>query len=201
VRGDAGQDRIPETARVRSYPVVEQDRFVWVWMGDPARADARDILRFAWHTDPAWALKPGYIHYQAHYQLVVDNLLDFSHLSYVHPTTLGTARVAQVRAQVQPLEDGGLRITRWALDDEMPEPPPRGPLRGQRRPLADLRLAPAGLHAHGRRLRPGGHRGAEGRISAQAMKFRHTSVQTPRRCAPRTTSSARRATSSSTIPR
>ena len=34
-----GQDRIPLQARVRSYPVVERNRFVWVWMGDPALAD------------------------------------------------------------------------------------------------------------------------------------------------------------------
>jgi phenylpropionate dioxygenase-like ring-hydroxylating dioxygenase large terminal subunit len=174
-----GQDRIPEAARVRTYPVVEQDRFVWVWMGDPAHARAADILRFAWQADPAWALKPGYIHYQANYQLVVDNLLDFSHLSYVHPTTLGTAQVAQVRAQVQPL-DGGLRITRWALDDEMP-PNHRRVARFQGRvdrwqiyewhPPAFMRMdagsAPAGTGA------------PEGRIAAEAMKFRHTSVQTP----------------------
>lgn len=114
-----GQDRIPPMACVRRYPVVERDRFVWVWMGDADRADPATIPSFFWHDSPDWRMKPGYIHYQAHYQLVVDNLLDFAHLSYVHPTTLGTARVAQVRATVEPI-DGGLRISRWALDDEMP---------------------------------------------------------------------------------
>lgn len=124
-------------------------------------------------------MKPGYIHYQAHYQLVVDNLLDFAHLSYVHPTTLGTARVAQVRAQVETLE-GGLRITRWALDDDMPPNHRRvaqfkGKVdRWQRyewHPPAFMRMdagsAPAGTGA------------PEGHIVPQAMRFRHTSVQTP----------------------
>jgi hypothetical protein len=159
--------------------VVERDRFVWIWMGDPEQADPSTILSFFWHSSPEWAMKPGYIHYQAHVQLVVDNLLDFAHLSYVHPTTLGTARNAQVKAQVEPIE-GGLRITRWALDDEMP-PNHQRVARFQGRvdrwqiyewhPPAFMRMdagsAPAGTGA------------PEGRIAVVAMKFRHTSVQTP----------------------
>jgi phenylpropionate dioxygenase-like ring-hydroxylating dioxygenase large terminal subunit len=174
-----GQERIPPQARVRTYPVVERDRFVWVWMGAPERADPSQILDFFWHDHPGWRMKPGYIHYQAHYQLVVDNLLDFAHLSYVHPTTLGTARVAQVRAQVEPIE-GGLRITRWALDDDMP-PNHRRVAQFTGRvdrwqvydwhPPAFMRMdagsAPVGTGA------------PEGRIVPEAMRFRHTSVQTP----------------------
>ena len=174
-----GQDRIPPQARVRSYPVVERNRFVWVWMGDPAHADPATILDFFWHDHADWRMQPGYIHYQANYQLVVDNLLDFSHLSYVHPTTLGTARLAQVRATVEPHDDG-LRITRWTLNDEMP-PNHRRVARFEGlvdrwqiytwHPPAFMRMdagsAPAGSGA------PDGH------IVDVAMKFRHTSVQTP----------------------
>jgi vanillate O-demethylase monooxygenase subunit len=45
-----GQKRIPRTARVTSYPVVEQDALVWVWIGDPALADPGTIPR-ARHLD------------------------------------------------------------------------------------------------------------------------------------------------------
>ena len=38
---------------------------------------------------PGWRGTPGYMHYEANYLLITDNLLDFSHLSYVHETTLG----------------------------------------------------------------------------------------------------------------
>ena len=31
-----GQDHIPQNARVRTYPVVERYRWIWIWMGDPA---------------------------------------------------------------------------------------------------------------------------------------------------------------------
>ncbi|MFN0182352.1 MAG: Rieske 2Fe-2S domain-containing protein [Aquabacterium sp.] len=176
-----GQDHIPPQACVRSYPVVERDRFVWVWMGDPAAADESKILDFFWHDHADWRMKPGYIHYQAHWQLIVDNLLDFSHLSYVHPATLGTPSLAQTRAQVQPLPGGeGLQVTRWALNDEMPPNHKRvarfqGPVDRWQiytwHPPAQMRMdagsAPAGTGA------------PEGRIAPEAMKFRHTSVQTP----------------------
>lgn len=174
-----GQDRIPAQAMVRAYPVVERDRFVWVWMGEPERADPGRILDFFWHDHPGWRMKPGYIHYKAHYQLVVDNLLDFAHLSYVHPTTLGTASVAQLRAQVQAI-DGGLRITRWSIDDEM-SPNHRRVARFEGRvdrwqiyewhPPAFMRMDAGSA--------PTGSGAPEGRIAPEALTFRHTSVQTP----------------------
>ncbi len=34
-----GQDTVPSGARVRAYPVAERYNVVWIWMGDPARAD------------------------------------------------------------------------------------------------------------------------------------------------------------------
>src|SRR2546423_1360425 len=47
-----GQRLIPEDARVRNYPAVEKDQLVWVWMGDPARADTATIVDFPYHNDP-----------------------------------------------------------------------------------------------------------------------------------------------------
>jgi phenylpropionate dioxygenase-like ring-hydroxylating dioxygenase large terminal subunit len=40
------QDRIPERAKVPSYPVVEKDQLVWVWIGDPAKGDESKIVDF-----------------------------------------------------------------------------------------------------------------------------------------------------------
>jgi len=34
-----GQDRIPPKACVRVFKVVERSSWIWIWMGDPARAD------------------------------------------------------------------------------------------------------------------------------------------------------------------
>ena len=174
-----GQDRIPPNACVRSYPVVERDRFVWIWMGAAAAADATRIPGFFWHDSPDWRMKPGYIHYRAHYQLVVDNLLDFAHLSYVHPTTLGTANVAQVRAQVEPI-DGGLRITRWSLNDDMPPNHQRvARFQGKVDRWQIYEWHPPACMRMDAGSAPAGSGAPEGEVVPQAMRFRHTSVQTP----------------------
>jgi len=114
------QDTVPANAHVRAFPVVERDRWIWIWMGDPARADPAAIPDTHWLDDPAWRGKPGYMHYDVSYRLITDNLLDFSHLAYVHATTLGgggSDAYARVRPQVERL-DRGVKVTRWLLDDE-----------------------------------------------------------------------------------
>ena len=112
-----GQDRIPVGARVKRYATVERHRWVWLWLGDPEAADPSLIPDTHWLDDPDWACTPpGYLHYDVDYQLINDNLLDFSHLSYVHPTTLGgSEEYAQLRSKVDRLPRG-LRITRWFMD-------------------------------------------------------------------------------------
>ena len=179
-----GQSQIPPSACVKAYKVVERDRFIWIWMGDPAQADPARILDFFWHAHPEWRMKPGYIHYQAHYQLVVDNLLDFSHLSYVHPTTLGTVSNAQVRAQIDRLTDDttgpGLRITRWYINDEMsPNHKRVAPFEGlvDRWQIYEWH-APAFLRMDAGSS-PTGTGAPEGIRVPEALQFRHTSVQTP----------------------
>ena len=111
-----GQNAIPTAARVRAYPVVERRQWVWVWMGDPARADAALIPDTVALDHPDWRYKPAYLHYQASHELISDNVLDFSHLSYVHEKTLGGATaIAATRPKIE-LLDNGVRITREVRD-------------------------------------------------------------------------------------
>ena len=88
------QTRVPRTARVPSYPVVEQDSLVWVWIGDPARADATTIPRAPWLAAPGWTVVRGMEPLAARYGLLVDNLLDLSHETYLHGGYIGTPEVA-----------------------------------------------------------------------------------------------------------
>src|SRR5262245_49913693 len=47
------QDSIPAQAFVRSYPLVERDGIVWIWLGDPKRADPAQIVPYPYHgADP-----------------------------------------------------------------------------------------------------------------------------------------------------
>lgn len=75
---------------VKTYAVHEANRWIWIWMGDPTAADPSQIPNIWWYDHPRWAYKPnGYLQVAAHYLLIADNLLDFSHLPFVHPSTLG----------------------------------------------------------------------------------------------------------------
>ena len=115
-----GVDIVPSRARVATYPLVVKNRWVFVWMGDPDRADPA-LLPDNFSCDhPEWRNKPGYMHYDTNYLLICDNLLDFSHLSYVHENTLGgSPAIEQSRAEIE-LIPRGLRVTRRVPDVPAP---------------------------------------------------------------------------------
>ena len=112
-----GQDMIPATARVKTYPVVQRHSWIWVWMGDAALADEALIPPAVGLDDPNWVLRHGHLDYEADYLLINDNLTDFSHLSYVHANSFGaTEAFARTRPNVEIL-DRGVRIWRWMAAD------------------------------------------------------------------------------------
>ena len=115
-----GQRAIPPQARVRSYPVLEKYRWVWIWMGDPARADPALIPNWWWAEHADWAFtRPDPIHVKCDYQLVSDNVLDVTHLAYVHATSIGASSITEFPATTE-REERLVRLTRWILD----RPPP-----------------------------------------------------------------------------
>ena len=117
-----GQSIVPPHARVRAYPVVEQDCWVWVWMGDKALADPALIPAALGHGDPGWWMQTGQLAYEANYQLINDNLLDLAHLSYVHENTLGRNSMAWANSKPQVVRlPRGLRISRWVVNNPAPK--------------------------------------------------------------------------------
>ena len=107
---------IPRGAKVRSYPVCERWGAVWIWMGEPAKADTAKIPNLYWLADPKWSATPGYIHLNSNYQFLIDNLLDLTHVSYVHKKTLaGDPREATTPTKTERLPDG-VRVGRWMID-------------------------------------------------------------------------------------
>jgi vanillate O-demethylase monooxygenase subunit len=108
-----GQEVIPPDARVRSYPVIERHSWIWVWMGDPARADEALVPAAVGLDDPEWILGHGQLDYQAEARYINDNLLDFSHLTYVHANSFGAGpSFAEDRPKLTALERG-VRFERW----------------------------------------------------------------------------------------
>ncbi|HXC58098.1 MAG TPA: aromatic ring-hydroxylating dioxygenase subunit alpha [Steroidobacteraceae bacterium] len=115
-----GQPVIPPTARVRAYPVVDRHSWIWVWMGDPARADASLIPPAVGFDEPEWILGRGYLDYDAEARLINDNLLDFSHLTYVHANSFGAGSAfADQTPKITPLPRG-VRFERWVTNSRSP---------------------------------------------------------------------------------
>lgn len=108
-----GQEIIPPRAQVRSYPVQVRHSWVWVWMGEPGAADATLIPPAVGYDNPDYVLGHGQLDYQAEARLINDNLLDFSHLSYVHANSFGAGpQFAQHQPKITPI-DRGVRFERW----------------------------------------------------------------------------------------
>jgi phenylpropionate dioxygenase-like ring-hydroxylating dioxygenase large terminal subunit len=120
-----GVDKVPPKACVRAYPVVSKNNWVFVWMGDTDKANETLLPDNFSCNDPAWKNIPGYVHYDTPYLLICDNLLDFSHLSYVHEKTLGgSTAIAQARPSIEKVDhqgQRGIRVVRHIPD--VPAPP------------------------------------------------------------------------------
>ena len=85
-------------------------------MGDAAGADAAKITEFPWMTKPGWQQTKLHARIDCNYQLIIDNLLDLSHLAFVHATTVGSSELAD-KAQVKTMRTPkGVLTSRWTLD-------------------------------------------------------------------------------------
>ena len=116
-----GLTQVPPNARVKTYPLAVKNKWVFVWMGEPAQANTALLPDNFSNDHPDWRNKPGYLHYDTNYLLICDNLLDISHLIYVHEKTLGgSPMIAQARAEIENIERG-IRVTRRVPN--VPAPP------------------------------------------------------------------------------
>jgi len=93
-----GQSKVPLSANVRAYPCVEQFGQVWVFPGDAALADAAKIPHVPWTTE--WWSAVGVEPLNARSSILIDNLLDLSHETYLH-AGIGTPEVAETPIDVQ----------------------------------------------------------------------------------------------------
>jgi vanillate O-demethylase monooxygenase subunit len=110
------QERIPASAKVKSYPVVERNHWIWIWTGDPAKAEPNLIEDFHWMDDPSWGYGGSYLKVEANYLLLVENLLDTTHLPFLHPTSLGTDAFAKSEFEVT-REGDRIKVARWLMDN------------------------------------------------------------------------------------
>jgi len=120
-----GQEHVAETARVKSYPVILRHSWIWVWMGDEKAADPSLIPPAVGYDNSDFILGHGQLDYAAEARLINDNLLDFSHLTYVHANSFGAGEdFANSQPDITRLERG-IRFQRWTIGQ--PGPRATGP--------------------------------------------------------------------------
>jgi len=105
---------------IRSFPVVERHRFVWVWPGDAAQADPAKIHHLEWANNPGWAYGGGLYHIACDYRLMVDNLMDLTHETYVHASSIGQKEIDE--APVTTRTEGDEVITSRFMNNIMAPP-------------------------------------------------------------------------------
>ena len=90
--GVPGQEKIPTQWRTDPYPVIERYGCIWIWLGDPSRAnDESSIPTFMEFGVKPYKVRTGLIPVDADYRLLVDNLLDPTHAEFVHRTSFGSS--------------------------------------------------------------------------------------------------------------
>ena len=101
--------RVRGFAPIRSYPVEERHGFIWVWPGEAEKADRAAIPDLPWASDPEWAYGGGLFRIDCDYRLMIDNLMDLTHETYVHTTSIGQPEIDETPCTTQ--ADGDKVVT------------------------------------------------------------------------------------------
>ena len=120
--------RVGGFPKIRSFPVVERYGFIWVWPGDAEQADPAKIHHLEWAESPDWAYAGGLYHIHCDYRLMVDNLMDLTHETYVHATSIGQKEIDETPVKTR--TEGDRVITSRFMDNVMAPPFWKANLRG-----------------------------------------------------------------------
>jgi len=98
-------DRITPKMHLASYPTAERHGFVWIWPGDAAAANPSAIPDMsAFDGAPGKRTIYGYLRTNYCYDILIDNLMDLSHLDYLHKGTFSSGVAEKYEMVVN--EDG-----------------------------------------------------------------------------------------------
>lgn len=106
-----GRGKEASALGVQHYPVLEVPPFVWIWMGDPEVARTAPSPVPDWLGHPGWDTQTGYLHVQGSYVHMHENLLDLSHLTYLHANSFGTPEYAGTPIEIA-IEDEHIQVWR-----------------------------------------------------------------------------------------
>ena len=104
---------MPSRAVVKSYPIVDKYRLLWIWMGNPELSDPDTIFPIDNFESPTWGYTDGGVmDIKCNYLWVCDNLLDPSHVAWVHVTSFAGAGTDDEPLEIKKT-DRGVIVSRW----------------------------------------------------------------------------------------
>lgn len=109
----------PRTIGVKRYALVERGPLLWIWMGDADEADPARLPDTSYHWSPDWVCSKGYFHLPGNYVSLHENLLDLTHLSYIHAKSFGTPEYARAPYKAE-LGDGHFLVRREVIPTLLP---------------------------------------------------------------------------------
>lgn len=100
---DMPGQRVKGFPPIRHFAVIERYGFIWVWPGEAGEADPAKLHHLAWAEDAGWAYGGGMFHIDCDYRLMIDNLMDLTHETYVHASSIGQKEIdeAPVKTRIE----------------------------------------------------------------------------------------------------
>ncbi|MBS0284919.1 MAG: Rieske 2Fe-2S domain-containing protein [Proteobacteria bacterium] len=106
----------PKGAAIRAWPVEERHGAIWLWAGDPRAADPSLIPDFSALDRPCGPPLTGIMPMRAGYEFGTDNLMDLSHIEFVHKGSFAGAGVI-FAGQHEIRQEGETLHSDWWMPD------------------------------------------------------------------------------------
>lgn len=105
-------DKVNTRVCAETFVVYERHRFIWVWIGEKAKADPTLIPDLWPCSEVSWTFDGGYYHVECDYRLMIDNLMDLTHETYVHSGSIGQPELMEAPLECE-VEGDTVRLWRW----------------------------------------------------------------------------------------
>lgn len=113
------QERVNEALTTPVYPVLEKHRYIWIWIGEPEKADPTLVPDFWPCSSEGWVFDGGYMHVKCDYRLFIDNLMDLTHETYVHMGSIGQKELMEAPLDTR-VEGNEVFLSRWMPNIDVP---------------------------------------------------------------------------------
>ena len=125
---------IPKSAKMTTYPVREQSGWIWLYLGDGEPPELTPLSNFPQLESSSLRSIKGDFHWDANYERVLENGLDFAHAPFVHAGAFGNPNAPEIAALAIEYDAGGASAT-----VDLAATPPKGLwkflVKGERKPI------------------------------------------------------------------